>query len=61
MTIRQTATKTSGQITYQADRTAETGHADLAWATMHALDAIELKKLVAADEGSSTVQSIMDI
>ena len=27
----------SGQITYAADRTSETGHADVAWAIMHAI------------------------
>lgn len=36
MTIRQVATP-SGQITYAAHRTDTTGHADVAWATMHAL------------------------
>lgn len=37
MTIHRAATSTGRQITYQATRTNETGHADLAWATMHAL------------------------
>lgn len=37
MTIHKAATSTGRQITYQAERTNETGHADLAWATMHAL------------------------
>ena len=36
MTIRQVATPT-GQITYAAHRTDTTGHADVAWAIMHAL------------------------
>ena len=31
------ATTRSGQITYVADRTEKTGHADAAWAVMHAL------------------------
>ena len=38
MTIRQIATP-SGQITYAAHRTDTTGHADVAWAIMHALHA----------------------
>lgn len=36
MQIRQTTTQ-SGQITYVADRTEKNGHADSAWAIMHAL------------------------
>lgn len=38
MSIHRTATPSGKQITYQASRTEETGHADLAWALMHALD-----------------------
>ncbi|CAK7055732.1 terminase large subunit domain-containing protein [Bilophila wadsworthia] len=38
LTIRQ-GTTDSGQITYSASRTSSTGHADVAWATMHALEA----------------------
>lgn len=34
--VRQTSTG-NDQITYTADRTSETGHADVAWAIMHAL------------------------
>nr|WP_321399320.1 terminase family protein [uncultured Desulfobacter sp.] len=36
LTIRKTTTN-SGQITYAANRTDSTGHADVAWAIMHAL------------------------
>ncbi|WP_320042459.1 terminase large subunit domain-containing protein [uncultured Desulfobacter sp.] len=36
LTIRKTTTN-SGQITYAANRTDTTGHADVAWAIMHAL------------------------
>nr|WP_051311772.1 terminase family protein [Zooshikella ganghwensis] len=36
MTIKQTTTP-SGQITYSANRTQETGHADVAFAILHAL------------------------
>ncbi|MFJ2986615.1 terminase ATPase subunit family protein [Collimonas sp. NPDC087041] len=38
MAIRKTITASGRQVTYDAGRTAETGHADLAWACMHALD-----------------------
>ena len=34
--VHQTSTG-NGQITYVADRTSETGHADVAWSIMHAL------------------------
>ena len=38
LTIHKAGTASGRQISYQASRTAETGHADLAWALMHALD-----------------------
>ncbi|PUA16810.1 terminase ATPase subunit family protein [Glaciimonas sp. PCH181] len=38
MTIRKVLTPSGRQVTYDAGRTDETGHADLAWACMHALD-----------------------
>jgi uncharacterized protein YjcR len=37
MAIRQTMTKSGREMTYEAGRTDETGHADLAWACMHIL------------------------
>lgn len=37
MTIHQDTTGTGRQVTYRASRTATTGHADLAWAVMHAI------------------------
>lgn len=37
MTIYQAPTSSGRAITYKAARTAQSGHADLAWATMHAL------------------------
>lgn len=43
LTIRQTTTD-SGQITYSANRTASTGHADVAWAIMHGLAAEPLAR-----------------
>lgn len=38
MAIRKTLTTSGRQVTYDAGRTDDTGHADLAWACMHALD-----------------------
>lgn len=37
MTIHRSSTASGKQITYQASRTETTGHADKAWAAMHAL------------------------
>ena len=37
MAIRKTLTQSGRQTTFQADRREESSHADLAWATMHAL------------------------
>ena len=48
MLIRRTATQ-SGGITYIADRSDETGHADSAWAIMHAL--IHEDLVASEDEG----------
>lgn len=38
MTIRRTATASGNAMTFVADRTAETGHADSFWAIAHAID-----------------------
>ena len=43
MTIRQTTTD-NGHITYAASRSSATGHADVAWAIMHALAAEPLAR-----------------
>lgn len=37
MAIKKTITPSGRQVTYQAGRSEDTSHADLAWATMHAL------------------------
>jgi uncharacterized protein YjcR len=37
MAIRKTITASGRNVTYEAGRTEETGHADLAWAVMHVL------------------------
>lgn len=37
MAIKKTVTPSGRQITFEAGRSVETSHADLAWATMHAL------------------------
>jgi len=37
MSIKKTTTAAGGRVTYQAGRSEETSHADLAWACMHAI------------------------
>ncbi|MFV8669557.1 terminase ATPase subunit family protein [Ralstonia pseudosolanacearum] len=37
MSIKKTTTAAGGRVTYQAGRSEDTSHADLAWACMHAL------------------------
>jgi phage baseplate assembly protein gpV len=37
MAIKKTITASGGRVTYQAGRSEDISHADLAWATMHAL------------------------
>lgn len=41
MSIHKTATASGRQTTFQAGRSAETGHADVAWAIMHAIDHVD--------------------
>lgn len=45
MTIHQDTTSTGRQVTYKAARTSATGHADLAWALMHALSKEPLQSI----------------
>ena len=37
MSIRKTLTASQRQVTYESSRSEETSHADIAWATIHAL------------------------
>jgi uncharacterized protein YjcR len=53
MMIKQKATGNGG-ITYAADRSATTGHADVAWAIMHALIKEGLKRPTQKRKGRST-------
>ena len=56
MAIRKTITASGMKMTFNAGRNSTTGHADLAWATMHALDKDPL------DAGTNThSKSIMEI
>ncbi|MFZ6730595.1 terminase ATPase subunit family protein [Undibacterium sp. Ji42W] len=55
MTIKKTLTASGQHVTYKADRSEETGHADLAWALMHVLDHEPL------DGGISNSNSFMEV
>ena len=59
MTIHQSSTAAGGQITYRASRTASTGHADIAWAIMHALSFEGLQSI--EDVGSKPKRSSVEI
>lgn len=53
MAIKKTMTPSQRQITYKADRSEETGHADLAWALFHALHNEPLEGPHAQKRGST--------
>ena len=57
MTIHQTSTQSGRNVTYRASRTSKTGHADLAWAVMHALDKAPIES---AEQVGSGKKSIME-
>ena len=54
MAIRKILTPSGRAITYDAGRSEETGHADLAWAVMHAIDHEPF-------EGAAANQSFLEI
>ncbi|SEA50913.1 terminase ATPase subunit family protein [Variovorax sp. YR216] len=51
LAIRKTLTASGRNVTFEAGRNEETGHADLAWACMHALDNEPLEGHTAANSG----------
>ena len=51
MTIRKTMTASGKKVTYEASRSEETGHADLAWACLHALGNEPLEGVTANNTG----------
>ncbi len=56
LTIKQ-ATTQSGVVTFKADRTAQTGHADIAFAIMHGLSKYQISTEVNAGAGRSRVEA----
>lgn len=58
MTIHQTTTQSGNSVTYKASRTSRTGHADLAWSLMHALDKAPIDSI---DQTGAGQESILEI
>ena len=55
MGIKRMMTASGQQATFGAGRTAQTGHADLAWACMHALDFEPLEGITGASQSSMEI------
>ncbi|MEI7294419.1 terminase ATPase subunit family protein [Paraburkholderia tropica] len=51
MAIKKTMTPSGRQVTYEAGRSEETGHADLAWAVLHAISNEPLEGMAARRSG----------
>ncbi|WP_028217433.1 terminase ATPase subunit family protein [Paraburkholderia oxyphila] len=51
MAIKKTVTASGRQVTYEAGRNEETGHADLAWAVLHAISNEPLEGMAARNSG----------
>ncbi|MGP9666012.1 terminase large subunit domain-containing protein [Halomonas sp. AOP22-C1-8] len=54
--IRRELTASGRQFTYSGGRNAQTGHADLAWATMHALSNEPIDVLAEGERGGSIME-----
>lgn len=60
MSIRRVQTASGNAITFEADRSEQTGHADLAWAVMHALDNQPLRQIDPNGSPSAAVLQFSD-
>ena len=58
MSIRRVLTASGNAVTFEADRNEQTGHADLAWAVMHALDNQTLRSMAPGDEGRAAFMQL---
>ncbi|MCY1546947.1 Terminase RNaseH-like domain protein [compost metagenome] len=58
MSIRRVLTASGNAVTFEADRNEQTGHADLAWAVMHALDNQTLRSMAPDDKGRAAFLQI---
>ena len=59
MTIKKTITPSGGHTTFKASRTEATGHADVAWAIMHAFEGEAMMSVEGTVETTQT--SIMEL
>lgn len=58
MSIHRTVTASGKQTTFQASRTEESGHADLAWSLMHALDKEAILPLEETGQGGGSIMEL---
>lgn len=58
LAIQRGSTKHGGAMTYTARRSEDSGHADAAWAWMHALNKADFENLLGGEEGSG--ESLME-
>ncbi len=62
LAIQRGSTAGGSAMTYTARRSEDTGHADVAWALLHALDNAEFETLFSsAEDGMSSGESMMEI
>lgn len=61
LSIRKTMTSSGRQQTFTAGRSEETGHGDVAWAIMHALDAVHFAEFDTEAQATGQGQSFMEI
>ena len=57
MAIKKTVTPSGRNVTYEASRSEETGHADLAWAVLHAISNEPLEGTAARKKGKVEIYS----
>ncbi len=50
LAIQRVSTQGGEAMTYRAKRNAEIGHADVTWATLHAIEPAEFDDLISANE-----------
>ncbi len=60
LAIQRNSTRGGSEMTYTARRSEETGHADVAWALLHAIDHAEFETLFsAAEDGTADGESLL--
>lgn len=61
LSIRQAPTASGRQMTFTASRSEETGHADAAWAIMHAIDKVHFAEFDTSDGGQPAHRNIVEL